>query len=1016
MTSFLRRIEGLITLVGASLGLLVLVVGVPLGLSLGIGFPGSLPTWGDIVNQLQIQGIPTPLVLYTLAFVCWLLWAYLMWSLLADAVTMARRSHEDRPAVARPGRWISGPLIASVVLGFHLLVSTEHAARPTSSAGDALAPRSVAAAVYVPERAPLDPSRGRAVLAGDTPSSGGATDQEVQVRPGDTLWGIAGREYRDPEDWPRIWEANRGQREDDGRIFTDPSLIQPGWELEVPGVPSAPATPTPQAPESPPTGEPSSSPTTSPANGGSAATRGVSASPGEEEIDVQPGDTLWSIAGRDLGNPTEWPEIWEANQGRVEPGGRAFTDPRLIYPGWELEVSPTETPAGAQPSAAGGSSGGAAPSSPAVSPRPAPSAAAPPAPSPAVVPTVPQPSAATPPVHRHPSPRRESPAVTEETNWLVILAEGGSVGLGLAAAVVAALAAVRRHERRRWRVEDGTRSRSRILALGPNVSLLRAALARRRVGRRSVQPDAADEDLAGGLVTALRRPDALPGTVPVGPRRDGDGDVVLGIEELSGLCLGGSGAVAVARAFAVSLLAHNPDAMADLVVLKGPDGSDLVLGLPEHSGVEVHEAAELLIAHFESEVARRQRSFAGREADGFRGAVGVDGALSALIAILPSRAVDALPDPARVAAVVSKGRHVGVGILCIGVPAFTHPELRPLMVGAHGSISPDPLSPLAATRWLYHLSRSEAGELLRTVAAGDGPDLVPEIPPDEEEAAAVAEPPPLPPAPPVPAADDPVRADGTAELKPVEVDIFGPVRVLVRGERVRLGIPNPGYEVLALLVVRGRGVTKEEGVDALGDGDASPQFCHRWDNGVRKTRRTLRGLVGGGADCIPCENGVYDLDRSLVDSDYWRLVSGVQAAHAVGDPHEKRVLLQEATRRIEGEPFTRVHFAWLGLEQEDVRRRGMLALAELAELQAAESDPDAAIGTLERALTLDPNPVEDLFRRMMLIQHRFGRDQAVRDSYAELRDRLRTRLETDPEEETEELMEAIKAGRPQLAE
>src|SRR5487761_748046 len=154
MSNFLRRLGGLITLVGGSLGLLVLVAGVPLGLSLGIGFPGSLPTWGDVVNQLQIQGIPTPLVLYTLAFVCWLLWAYLMWSLAADLVGMARQSQAERHAGTRPGRWISGPLIASVVLGFHLLVSTDHAARPSSSSGDALAPRSVAAAVYVPERAP----------------------------------------------------------------------------------------------------------------------------------------------------------------------------------------------------------------------------------------------------------------------------------------------------------------------------------------------------------------------------------------------------------------------------------------------------------------------------------------------------------------------------------------------------------------------------------------------------------------------------------------------------------------------------------------------------------------------------------------------------------------------------------------------------------------------------------------------------------------------------------------------
>ena len=61
--------------------------------------------------------------------------------------------------------------------------------------------------------------------------------------PGDSLWTIAGSEYGDPNDWPEIWEANEGQTEDDGRVFTDPSLIHPGWEFLVPDVPAAPAGP-----------------------------------------------------------------------------------------------------------------------------------------------------------------------------------------------------------------------------------------------------------------------------------------------------------------------------------------------------------------------------------------------------------------------------------------------------------------------------------------------------------------------------------------------------------------------------------------------------------------------------------------------------------------------------------------------------------------------------------------------------------------------------------------------------
>jgi len=60
---------------------------------------------------------------------------------------------------------------------------------------------------------------------------------------------------------------------------------------------------------------------------------------------VQPDDTLWSIATKELGSGEQWPSIFDLNVGRPQPDGRALVNPDLIYPGWRLELPGSEPPA-----------------------------------------------------------------------------------------------------------------------------------------------------------------------------------------------------------------------------------------------------------------------------------------------------------------------------------------------------------------------------------------------------------------------------------------------------------------------------------------------------------------------------------------------------------------------------------------------------------------------------------------------------------------------------------------------
>lgn len=79
------------------------------------------------------------------------------------------------------------------------------------------------------------------------------TDAVHVVERGESLWSIADDELGDAERWPEIYEANRGQAFDDGRVLHDPDLIQPGWELDLPvddvvePVAARPAPPIPEA-------------------------------------------------------------------------------------------------------------------------------------------------------------------------------------------------------------------------------------------------------------------------------------------------------------------------------------------------------------------------------------------------------------------------------------------------------------------------------------------------------------------------------------------------------------------------------------------------------------------------------------------------------------------------------------------------------------------------------------------------------------------------------------------------
>lgn len=281
--------------VAAAVVLAATVFGIPMVLweLAGNPLPAGIPTWTELSDALTKGDVGDATLVKALALVCWAAWLLLGVTVVVEVGAALR----GRSAPSIPGsRWIQG--------GIAVLVATAAVSLPgTRPAGRPVPPRE---AVFTEPADETDvlaaASAGRdgdaAPLAGRRAT--GTDDGPVHVvERRDSLWRIAERRLGDPFRWPEILELNRGKQQPDGHRLSGPDdPLRPGWVLLLPA----------DAPDA------------------------------EGPIVVVPGDTLWDLSGRHLGDPFRWPELYEANQGHLQADGRRLDDPDLIHPGWALEV------------------------------------------------------------------------------------------------------------------------------------------------------------------------------------------------------------------------------------------------------------------------------------------------------------------------------------------------------------------------------------------------------------------------------------------------------------------------------------------------------------------------------------------------------------------------------------------------------------------------------------------------------------------------------------------------------
>ena len=239
---------------GALVALLAITSASQWALARVAGWP--LPTtWPHLERLADVlrDGLSDGFWVKAIALVVWLAWAQVIVAVGAEVVARVRGRSSDRRRGLGWAQAVAGQLVGALAVAGGLIGSAPHAvAAPSPSLASTL--------VAVAGPTPTAPSTAAPVTAA-------AAAFEHLVVPGESLSSIARDELGRAAAWPALWDANQG-RVFGERVFDDPNLILPGWDLAVPRpavlipplvlsaadehVPAGPMSVAPPAPPAPP--------------------------------------------------------------------------------------------------------------------------------------------------------------------------------------------------------------------------------------------------------------------------------------------------------------------------------------------------------------------------------------------------------------------------------------------------------------------------------------------------------------------------------------------------------------------------------------------------------------------------------------------------------------------------------------------------------------------------------------------------------------------------------------------
>lgn len=263
--------------------------------------PDHMPSWAEMGEW--ISGPDTGGVLLGLIVVVGLVaWLQLLIAVAIELAAVVRRQKVPR---IRGFGWAQA--VAGLMLG--LVVTSGTAGAATAATPTSLDQVMPQATISQPATFPTASSSAAEPedAKSDQSAQERASGPRHEVKPNDSLMGIAKDRLGDENRYAEIFKRNEGKRQPDGDALTDVALIKPGWILELPA---------------------DATPDTTPA--GSARSAGTH--------EVATGETLSGIADEELGDATRYTEIFELNEGDRQANDSTLTDPDLIHPGTVLKL------------------------------------------------------------------------------------------------------------------------------------------------------------------------------------------------------------------------------------------------------------------------------------------------------------------------------------------------------------------------------------------------------------------------------------------------------------------------------------------------------------------------------------------------------------------------------------------------------------------------------------------------------------------------------------------------------